>query len=347
MCLGVQTVTTPTARIRWQAQLVDHVGALAFSHDGALLAAGSLGGDAAIWGASDGENCQQLTAHPMGVLCLDWAPKDHRIGIGGQDGIVRVWAHDGSIVEELGSHDEKHWVESVAWSPDGESLALASGRNVVVIGHDGAHKHTLGPHSATVTEVAWSPDGSRTGAASYGGVTWWPVGEPDPKPRSMNWKGALLSLRMSPDGKWVAGGCQDASVHLWRLWSGDDLQMSGYPSKVEHLSWHPSSRYLAVANPSEITIWDFSGKGPAGTAPRVVEAHQGRVNDLAFDPSGRWLASVGDDGGVCISVGSNPRRATQIWQLPDPLSRLAWDPTGQHLAVASTAGSVAVLSLVD
>lgn len=329
----------------WQDQLDDHVGALGFNHDGTLLAAGSLGGDAAIWDASAGVNRLDLSPHPMGVLCLCWAPQDNKLAAGGQDGVVRIWDHDSQGLGAVGSHHESRWVESVAWAPTGDQLALAAGRNVAVIAPDGTHRHTVGPHNATVTEVAWSADGSRVGAASYGGVTWWPVSEPEPKPRSMEWKGALLSLRVSPDGKWVTGGCQDASVHLWRLWSGDDLQMSGYPTKVEHLSWHPSSRYLAVANPSEITIWDFSGKGPAGTAPRVVEAHEGKINDLAYDPSGRWLASVGDDGRLCLAEGHKPSRSVAVWQTPEPLTRVVWDPAGDHLAVASTSGVVAVLPM--
>lgn len=331
----------------WSMTLDDHVGALGYTPDGTALAAGSLGGDIVIAASDSRAGRVELTPHEMGVLCLDWSADSNLLAVGGQDGAVRIWASDGAHPErrQVGHVDTGGWVEAVAWSPDGSQLAIATGRQVLVVDHTATPIHRFGDHTSTVTDLAWSPDGSRIGASCYGGVQWWTLDQPDQESRVMAWKGALLSLEVSPDGRWVAGGCQDSSVHLWRLWSGDDLQMSGYPSKVERVAWDPTGRYLAVANPGEITVWNFAGKGPAGTMPDMLEGHTGRITDLSYAPTGHTLASVGVDGTLALFDGARRKRPTTVWQADGPLSRLVWHPDGGQVAVAGSNGTVTVVGI--
>ena len=71
----------------------------------------------------------------------------------------------------------------------------------------------------------------------------------------------------SPDGKYIATGDQDSTVHFWIMSTGDDLQMSGYPTKVRgrrslavhegalaagvtSLVWAPNDQYIAVGDES-------------------------------------------------------------------------------------------------
>jgi WD40 repeat protein len=332
---------------QWETTLTDHVSALGYSPDGTMLAAGSLGGDSVVISRDRPDQPMPVTHHTMGVLCLDWSPDSTLLALGGQDGVVRVWRLHPAQHEpvEVGHLDTGRWIEAVAWSPDGSQLAIASGRQVLVTDAAVTLLRCLDDHSSTVTGVAWSLDGSRIGASCYGGVWWWTVDHPDAAARIMAWKGALLGLEVSPDGRWVAGGCQDASVHLWRLWSGEDLQMSGYQSKVERVAWDPTGRYLAVANPGEITVWSFAGKGPAGTAPHVREHHTGRITDLAYAPSGHTLASVGDDGGLALYDGVRRTHPSTTWQGNGPLSRVVWHPDGLQVAVSSGAGDIVVLGV--
>lgn len=55
----------------------------------------------------------------------------------------------------------------------------------------------------------------------------------------------MLSIAFAPDGRTVAG-CQDHSVHFWRVASGKDAQMCGYPAKPRQISFSWDGRWLAT-----------------------------------------------------------------------------------------------------
>ena len=114
------------------------------------------------------------------------------------------------------------------------------------------------------------------------------------------WQGSLLLARVTPDGRWVASGNQDASVHVWRLWSGEDAEMAGYPEKVDTQAFDCTSRWMANGGTTEVHLWDFSGKGPMGRSPRTLPGHDAQLSALAWQPTGDLLASAGREGGVAV-----------------------------------------------
>lgn len=119
------------------------------------------------------------------------------------------------------------------------------------------------------------------------------------------WKTSLVSLAISPDGRWVVAGTQENSVQIWPLpfREGEELAMSGYDAKVRSLAWHHSGRYLATDGGQELMVWDCSGKGPAGSTPRILEGHPARVSSLAYQKTGHLLASGCQGAGVVLECG--------------------------------------------
>jgi WD40 repeat protein len=89
-------------------------------------------------------------------------------------------------------------------------------------------------------------------------------------------------------------------VHFWRLPSGKDAQMSGYPLKPTALSWSADGKWLATGGGSQITLWPFDGKGPEGREPLVLDAHTDAITALAFAPRGRALASACRGGTLAL-----------------------------------------------
>ncbi len=310
-------------------QLDDYVSALGWSADGESLVAGSLGGDAAV---VQGTRRIDLPVHAGGVLSAAWSPTAPIVAVGGADGVVRCTSEDGASAEPVAV---RGWVNQLAWRPDGSLLAAAAGRDAVFLDATGAvvDRHA---HPSTVTAIAWTPSGMRLAAGCYGGVWWYQPGT-EGVHKHFDWKGSVLTLAVSPNTRWIASGNQDNSVHVWRLWTGDDMEMSGYEAKIEHLAWDRSSRWLCVAGIGEVTLWDFSGRGPQGSRPKTLDGHTRRVTALAF--SGSTLASASADGTVRLwNVPKNKPLA--VIDVEDEITRLAWHPRGGALAIGTATGTV-------
>lgn len=321
--------------------LGDHVSALAVSGDGSRLAVGSLAGDSAIIDLRSGDVVAALPGHSLGVLAAAWSPDGALLATGGQDGVLRIADRDGGTVE---SHALGSWVGDVMWSPGGV-LAAAAGRVVIVRNTDGAMHH-LPAAVSTVTALRWAANGTRLGVAAYGGVTWFDTDRlPLDRPaRRHDFKGSPLALALSPTGKWACAGYQDASIHLWPLWSGDELTMSGYPAKIELLDFRHDGRWLASACLAELTCWDFAGKGPKGTRPAVGDAHRSRITWLGWQPGGSWLASADQDGQVLFwrspaSTGADLTPSGRI-EGDVEVATAAWLPDGTALLVGRHDGTV-------
>lgn len=325
---------------RWRAALTDHVASLAVAPGGALVAAGSLGGDSVVLDSLTGTVVATLPAHPLGVLSLAWSPDGAVVAAGGQDGRVTLWdrAARGAATVELPG-----WVTSVAWSPDSRLLAAAGGREVAVITAGGEVVSRHGGHASTVTSVCWAPAGGRLAAACYGGIRWYqPASRGESPVAELPWKGSILVVAISPDGRWLASGNQDSTSRVWELSTGEDLEMSGYPAKVERLAWEHRGRDLAVASNEIVMVWHCGGSGPEGTRPEVLETHTDRITDLAYQPSGPLLATVGRDGVAAVWQPERRRRPVRALATGTPLSCVAW--AGDHALVAGTANG-AVLRL--
>ena len=228
-----------------------------------------------------------------GPLVGKGACDGERVLIGTTSGAVLLDAGDG----RAGPRVDGGWSESVAWS-DGGLAAVALGRHAAVVDPEGEPIWSA-EASSTVTGLAWI--GRRLAVASYGGVV---LHEPKSGriAQTMPFKGSLLSLVVSPNGRWVVTGNQDATLHAWRVGRDNaDLAMHGYPTKITSLAFSADSRFLACNGSPELSVWDFAGAGPSGTTPRIVRGHEELVATLAFAPSGHRLASAGRDGTVLVA----------------------------------------------
>ncbi|CAN5518236.1 PD40 domain-containing protein [soil metagenome] len=329
--------------VSWRTDLADYVAALEVAPHGQLVVAGSLSGDALLLDTGDGRVVAKLTGHAFGVLSAAWSPDGGAVAVGGHDGTVHLYGPSGI---RLASHVLDGWVAALEWSPDGSMLAAAAGRSLALIPRAGGRPHRFEPVASTVTAVAWAVNGKRVGATAYGGVTWYdPDAVPSAEPvRTYPWKGSLLSLVMSPCGKWACGGAQDASVHLWKLWSGDDLSMSGYPAKLEHLAFRHDGRWMATACLGEITVWDFGGKGPAGSRPAAGEEHARHISSLTWEPGGARLLTGAADGQVIL--WPSPRKQGQqltpldVCDVGGEVACVTWLPDADGFVVARADGPV-------
>ncbi len=158
--------------------------------------------------------------------------------------------------------------------------------------------------------------------------------------RSLEWKGSALALSWSPDGRHIAVGDQDGTVHFRTLGLERDLQMSGYPTKVRELAWDPGSRWLATGGSPVVTVWDTSGRGPEGSRPLQLEGHDGFLGALAWQRQRPCLASGCRGGRVTIWNPTDSCRPVSSLEMGAAIRTLAWSPDDRMLAIGAGDGSV-------
>lgn len=328
---------------RWSYDLDDFPIVVACSRRGTYVAAATSSGPIVVLNARSGELIARLPGHAGGTLALSWSPDEILLASGGQDGSARIW-DVATAIERTVCEGGAPWVEHVAFDPRGAAtptsqlLATAAGRSARLWTADGRLVAEYPTHPSTIAALAWQNGAQELVTAAYGALTIW-VPSRKRHARRLRWKGSILAIACSRDGRYIATGDQDCTVHFWHVKTGEDLQMAGYPAKVLQLGWDFSSRYLATGGSDVVTIWDCK-RSPEGTKPRGCEGHDDLIAALAYQHRGDLLVS-GDRAGKLI-VWQPTRASAPIAQhdFGTELVSVAWDSADETIVAATTAGIV-------
>ena len=134
----------------------------------------------------DGTRGQTFQEYSDEVKSLSFSPNNQMLASVSDKGTVKLSRLDGTLVQtlELVQHRwrgrdgkvvqtvQKHtyWVNSIIFSPDGQTLASASVDDTVKLWRlDGTLLQTFEGHSSTVTSISFSPDGETIASASKDG----------------------------------------------------------------------------------------------------------------------------------------------------------------------------------
>lgn len=313
--------------------------ALAWSADGRQLAVGGGEGRLYLVDAASGA-VRLLGEHAPGVLALAWQPKGMLLASAGQDGAV--WLRDlrdDTTAPRL-LHRAARWAAGLAWRADGQQLAFAMGKEVHIFDPAGQPVKLLTGHDTVLSQLAWR--GRDELLAAGNGALF--VDRIDTGAiEQFVLEGTPQTLALSPDNRIAASGLADGTLNFRYLNNRKRSRMSGYAGKVDCTTWSGNSRYLATASTgaSSIVVWDFGGKGPEGSEPLQLNAHEERIEALHFQPGGQLLASAGRDWRVALwRPGPGSRTALDVQLLDGPAGSAGWSPDGSCLAVAQPAGKV-------
>ena len=274
---------------------------VAVSPDNTKLATGSFDKTVRLWDVASGKTIAIYRGHEGKVMCVAFSPDGATLASGSQDKTVRLW----TVVSEVKDGEPPEAPEAVkvlkenaaqvhtlAFSPDGDTLAAGTGAKVVHLWNlaDGKEIRKIDAHASSVYCVAFSPDG---GALATSGldkaIKLWNVADGKELKNLSGHVEGVFTLTFSIDGKSIFSGSSDRTVRKWDVDGGKEVAVyEGHPGWVCGVGVLPGGKKLvSVDYGGNVNTWNLeNGK---------VEARRRLGNvviAMTLSPDGQWIATA-------------------------------------------------------
>jgi WD40 repeat protein len=146
----------------------------------------------------------------------------------------------------------------------------------------------------------------------------------------------------SPNGRYVAAGTTCGEVCVWNTATGRQIGYHKFAYTIDLLAprFSPDGSRLAVANTGnagQVSILNVA----TNKVVTVLTAHTGQVEDIAYSPNGKLLATASIDHTVRI-WDAHTGRPLRILDHPDPVDAVAFSPNSTTIATLDYAGTIRI-----
>ena len=356
------------------------VSSVAFSPDGKTLASGS--------GFDDTVRLWDVATHSLitllensadeeykGVHSVAFSPDGTILAAAGDDAKIQLWdmqieREPGALKENVRSigvlNTNAGGVSSIAFRPDGKTLASLNGR----IASTGRHKGgdmavrlwdvktrqqiaVSQNHIASINSVALSPDGALLASGHHDGVVrLWDMQTQKQLTTLTGHEAGVKSVAFSSDGTLLASGAKDRA-RLWDVRNRKQVADFKHKAIVESVAFSPDGKTLASVDDRYIRLWDVQRRRAVGVLGQEP-LHEGQIKyvsviqSVAFSPDGTLLASGGIDNTLRLWDVQN-RQEIFMHELPEwsNIRAVAFSPDGKLLASAGTYKEIDLWSVAD
>jgi len=243
-------------------------------------------------------------------------------------------------------------VYDLAYSPDGTTLAAASGQSewgCVLLWDASQHRLTsmLGGYSKRVLSVAFSHDGKKLATGSMDGKIWiWDVAARRVEHVLVGAKGRT-KVAFSPDSRLLVSNCNAVpafdsdqllagGIRLWDTNTGhEELRLGVDKHEVTAVAFSPDGKSVASGTSlGALRIWDVA----TGKLQTTLLERGGMIWTLTYSQDGKMLASGGAAGAEIWDPSSGGSLRKLKGFSSSHYKSVAFSPTENYLSVAEDRG---------
>ncbi len=311
----------------------EKITSFSFSPDGKTIASAIQGGKIKLWNVNSGQVVKAIPEDKdIKFYSGSFSPDGKTIAFASNKN-VKLWNIEEEEPITLGAHEDS--VLSIAWSPEGNTIASASADNTVKIWDTrGKLLQTLKGHDGRINSVKFSPDGKKIATASEDNtVRLWSLLDKKLKKLEEDNQALFSSVAWNPKGNNIAFGTKEGTIEIWRL---KQERWKTIPTKIKHtdkvlsVSFSPDGRIIASASDDNtIKLWNKNGQ-----VFKTLEGHDDSVLSVAWSPDGNTIASGSEDKTIKL-WNKNGQVFKTLEGHKAYVNSVAWSPDGKTIASGS------------
>ncbi|MCY3550906.1 MAG: sigma-70 family RNA polymerase sigma factor [Candidatus Poribacteria bacterium] len=305
------------------------VGDMKYSRDGQILVGSDQFG-LHFWDTDTGELLQTITGYSEVIDSVVYSPDGHTLV--SLAGVLRFWdVETEKLVQTLVPESS---VASIAYSPDGQTLACGTRDNTILLWNVSRWKQvtTLEGHAEGISSVVFSPDGQILASGSWDHtIRLWNPHTGEPLKTLTGHSSSIKTVAFSRNGGTLASGGDNGTIRFWNIDTGELLNtIETEADTIDSVVYSPDGKTLAsTGNNGDhgIRFWDVD----TGELLKTVTVEKGAYS-VVYSPDGRTFASGGSGEVSVWDVATGERLKTFTGHIADPVYSVAYSPNGRTLA---------------
>ncbi len=317
---------------------------VAFSPDGAWLAAGDRSGRISIYDVSLPSR-PEIVRVAGEVVALAFAPDGRTLASATADDVVQTWEPaSGALRNTL---KLAKGITEIAFTPGGGLATIGAGGVQIWDILSPPERQDIDALGLLALRIAPSPRSDEVLLAGAGTMAIFDTVTGTERARLDELGGAVVDAALAPDGALVAFASDDPAVDLWNPVTMAVERLAGHTGGVRAVAFSPDGTLLASAGADRVVrLRQVADRRPL---PTVMTGHAGIITALAFAPDGKTLVTGSDDRTIRLWEIATGRQlaASEDFTKPaapadpdqDPfIAAVRFSPDGRLLAAATGDG---------